>query len=161
MQKYLIAASIAGNAMAAMDTDTDTDWMRHGKPGSNNVIVVTPGEPTRELQTLTYEQMARTPQNYVGETVALQGKVVQVEEEGDDLVLRVNITRGEYSSWTDTIVIAYHHKGPLIRRVLENDIIAVEGEYRGLTSYESIFHQKVTLPFVFATELKIWPPRGK
>jgi hypothetical protein len=101
-----------------------------------------------KCQTYTYEEIARDPDTYKMTYGKYTGKVVQVMEDGNDIILRVNITATKYS-YTDTIYV-YYTKEDGDSRILEDDIITIYGMNYGLYSYESVLGATITVPLVFA-----------
>ena len=90
--------------------------------------VVTPGPtpaPTTTFEaaqsdalSISYDELFRHNEQYLGKTVTFRGKVVQVSEQrGDEYLLRVNVTETEFGSWTDDVRLDY--EGP---RLLEKDL---------------------------------------
>ena len=77
-----------------------------------------------------------------------RGEVVQVLEDGNDVELRVSVTRKDYY-WDDTIYVFYEREEGE-GRILEDDIIEIYGLYAGTISYESIFGATITVPAVVA-----------
>lgn len=95
---------------------------------------------------ISYEDLARQTEKYVGEKAKYTGQVIQVQEiYGNQITLRVNVTKGEYGIYKDTIWINYKYKEGE-NRVLENDIINVWGEIKGRKSYSAILGNKITIP---------------
>ena len=84
--------------------------------------------------------------------VALQGKVIQVIEDGNHIELRVNIN-GEYS---DTIYVMYIKKENE-GRILEDDMIKFYGSFEGLLTYTSILGAEITIPQVDAQYIDLVP----
>jgi hypothetical protein len=98
---------------------------------------------------LNYDQMARTPDSYIGKIVALRGKVVQVTESGDDIEWRIGTTRTLLGP-SDIVLVDYARKSASEPRVLEGDIIQIYGGYVGLATYKSVGGASITLPHVVA-----------
>jgi hypothetical protein len=94
--------------------------------------------------------LARSPDTYKGKLVRFRGQVVQVVESGSDLTLRVNVTNGKFG-WTDTVLVNYRRRSPSEDRILDNDVISLWGESRGIVSYRSIFGQTIQIPHVAAS----------
>lgn len=92
--------------------------------------------------TYTYEEIARSPEEYKGKLAVFTGKVVQVSGN----VLRVSITRyGTYSTYyKDTIYVTYNYDEGL--KVLENDIITIYGVLNGEKTYKTVLGAHVTIP---------------
>lgn len=90
---------------------------------------------------ITYEQLARTPDDYEGEKIKFRGKVVQVIE-GDDVVQIRLAVNSNY----DTILFGEYDKDIVTSRVLEDDIITIYGTSVGVISYESTLGGTITIP---------------
>lgn len=104
---------------------------------------------------LNYADIARNPNNYIGENAVFQGQVVQVQEYGKNVVLRVNVTKGEYGIWDDTIYIDYKRKSENESRILEDDIITVYGKMNGIKDYETVWGNQVSIPYLLAEYIDI------
>ncbi len=92
---------------------------------------------------LTYSQIARTPDDYMGERLTLSGTVVQVLEDSGVTVLRVAVD-GDY----DNIILAYYNSELLSSRILTKDVIKIYGVSEGLQTYTSTLGQTITIPKV-------------
>ena len=97
----------------------------------------------------SYETIARDPDAYKDTYGKYTGEIIQVLETGNELQLRVNITRDSYGWYSDTIFVFYTRKDGE-SRLLENDIITLYGKNAGTISYESIFGATITIPCVYA-----------
>ncbi len=100
-----------------------------------------------------YNTIARDPDKYKFTYGKYTGEIIQVVENGKDLTLRVNITKGRYV-YTDTIYVLYTQNSGA-PRLLEDDIITIYGMNMGTVSYESIFGATITLPCVYAQYIDI------
>ncbi|MBS3947200.1 MAG: hypothetical protein KGZ57_02685 [Dethiobacter sp.] len=95
---------------------------------------------------IPYEDLARKTEKYVGKKTKFNGQVIQVKEIYDnEIVLRVNVTKGEYGIYRDTIWINYKYEEGE-SRILEDDIINVWGEIKGRKSYLTVLGAKITIP---------------
>lgn len=98
-------------------------------------------EAMAQATRVSYDDLFRNNDAYVGQRVHFRGKIIQVVEgSGDNYDLRVNVTRSDYG-WDDTVYL--HYSGP---RLLEDDIIEFVGEVKGLRTYEAIFGNSITIP---------------
>ena len=102
----------------------------------------------------TYNGIARNPEKVRGEYAVVSGEVIQVLEDGNDIALRVNITKESWG-YTDTIYVTYTRKSPNEDRILEDDIITIWGELNGLLTYESTLGKTITLPQLDAEYIRI------
>ena len=92
---------------------------------------------------ITYDQLARTPDDYEGEKVKFYGKVIQVLEGDKEIDLRIAID-GDY----DMVVLVYYPKTLLSSRVLEDDYITIYGTSMGIYTYESTMGGHITVPLI-------------
>ncbi|MHB8132433.1 MAG: hypothetical protein ACYDEX_26060 [Mobilitalea sp.] len=97
---------------------------------------------------LNYRELARNPDNYKGVTAVFTGKVVQVMESGNNVTLRVNVTKSSYG-WDDTIFVNYR-KLTGESRILEDDIIKLWGTIMGLKTYAAVMGNQIIIPEVDA-----------
>ncbi|WP_455650322.1 hypothetical protein [Enterocloster citroniae] len=92
---------------------------------------------------ITYEQLARTPDDYIGQKVKFTGKVIQVIEGSGTVQIRIAVNK-DY----DTVLYGEYKKSIVSSRVLENDIITIYGTSSGLLSYKSTMGGTITIPSV-------------
>lgn len=92
---------------------------------------------------ITYDQLARTPDDFKGQKVKFTGKVVQVLEDGASVYIRLAVDQNY-----DTILYGTYSSSLVGSRVLEDDIITVYGTSNGLKSYQSTLGATITIPDV-------------
>ncbi|MGN0276789.1 MAG: hypothetical protein ACI4CZ_06295 [Hominisplanchenecus sp.] len=97
---------------------------------------------------ITYEQLARTPDDYTGKKVKFSGKVVQILEGDDEIDMRLAVN----SDYDDILYVVYT-PSIVSSRVLEDDTITVYGTSYGLYSYESTLGGKITIPLVYVDRI--------
>ena len=92
---------------------------------------------------ITYSQLARTPDDYVGNKITFEGKVIQVSESSysDTVYLRV-ATSDDYNK----VMLIECDSSILSSRILEDDEIRFYGTSTGLYTYESTLGKSVTIP---------------
>lgn len=123
-------------------------------------ITVSEDEYKADCKKYTYTEIARNPNDYNGKQAVFTGQVIQVDENGNNITLRVNIT-GEYNeyskktTYTDTIYVEYERADENESRILEDDVITIYGELTGLKTYESIFGENISLPSLNARYIEI------
>lgn len=98
---------------------------------------------------ITYDQLARTPDDYIGEKVKFSGKVVQVMEGDGEIQLRFAVN----DDYDQIIYLAY---SPEIvnQRVLEDDYLTIYGSSLGTMSYESTLGATITIPAAFVDNIE-------
>ena len=91
---------------------------------------------------ITYSQLARTPDDYVGNKITFEGKVIQVSESSysDTVYLRV-ATSDDYNK----VMLIEYDSSILSSRILEDDEIRFYGTSTGLYTYESTLGKSVTI----------------
>ncbi|SFB04449.1 hypothetical protein SAMN04488577_3216 [Bacillus sp. cl95] len=92
---------------------------------------------------ITYDQLARTPDNYVDQKVKFRGKVVQVME--GDGTTQIRLAVGDNY---DTILFGEFDSSIVTSRVLEDDTITVMGVSTGLLTYQSTMGGDISIPGV-------------
>ncbi len=105
-----------------------------------------------KCESISYEDLARSPQQYEGQLVKFTGEVIQVQESGSWLyynVYRINVTNNGYGYYDDTVYVTYDGYGAE-ERILEDDIVTFYGEYKGLKTYETIMGASITIPHIEA-----------
>lgn len=98
---------------------------------------------------ITYDQIARTPDEYKGKNITLTGKVIQVVEGDDETDLRVAVD-GNYDN---VVMVGYDPDIMNGSRILENDKITFYAESLGTTTYKSTMGGKITVPLALAKRI--------
>lgn len=106
-------------------------------------------------KTYKYKDIARNPDKYYGKRAKFKGEVVQVIEGYLDITLRVDVTKGKYGIYTDTMYVVYTPKSSTESRILEDDIITIYGELAGIETYETVMGAKVRIPRIDAEYITI------
>lgn len=114
--------------------------------------VLTFAELKANASIVTYEELYRNNETYQGDLVYLKGEVIQVVADGnsDDYELRVAVTQSEYG-YDDPVYVQY--TGPV--RLLEDDIVEIVGNVKGLRSYRSVLGGRITIPEITDTRLQV------
>lgn len=97
---------------------------------------------------ITYDQLARTPDDYIGSKVKFYGKVVQVIEGDDSVQLRLAVN-GDY----DNILFLEYDASLVKSRVLEDDMITIYGVSAGTITYKSTMGGNITIPAVLVSKI--------
>lgn len=97
---------------------------------------------------ITYDQLARTPDGYIGNLVKFSGKVVQVIE-GDGYITIRFAVNDDY----DTILLAEYDPSIVSSRILEDDYITIYGMSMGLYTYEATMGHSITVPSVLIDKI--------
>ncbi len=105
----------------------------------------------KSCSSISYDNLARNPDEYIGELVVFTGEIIQAMDAPSAEYLntyRINVTKERYF-WTDTLYVSYDASRSS-SRLLEDDIVKLYGKFKGLQTYETIFGASVTIPWVEA-----------
>lgn len=133
------------------------------KSSKNNTTAVSQNEEPvlseEEYKTrcgsIAYKDIARNPTDYEGKLAVFRGKVIQVQEMGKSVVLRINVTQGNYGLWEDTIYVDYRRKSDTESRILKEDIVTLYGEIKGIKNYTSVLGNQISIPHIKAEYISI------
>jgi len=105
----------------------------------------------RAIEDLSYDELLRNNEKYVGEIVYYRGEINQVVEGwGGNYILRIFVTKEEYGLWNDDIYVNYKGK-----RVLENDIVDFWGKVKGVKKYTTVLGASRSIPEIDALHLEV------
>lgn len=99
---------------------------------------------------ITYNQLARNPDDYKGKKAKFTGKVIQVVEGDKETDLRIAVD-GNY----DTVLYVGYDPKISSSRILENDNITVKGKSLGIYSYKSTLGGKISIPSMWIDNIVI------
>ena len=102
----------------------------------------------------SYKELARDPDTYVGKKAKFTGKVVQVSEGSYSNILRVDVTKGKYGIWDDTMYVTYTPKDGE-GRILEDDIITMYGEMQPIQTYTTVMGASMSIPAIDAKYIDV------
>lgn len=108
----------------------------------------------KQCKSISYDNLARDPDKYISQYVKFTGQVIQVMEDGHDVQLRVDVTKGEYGIYEDTVYVEYVYSDGE-SKILEEDIITFYGVSAGTITYETVMGDEVTIPGVAAEYIDI------
>lgn len=148
---FAIGLAVSGNDSETGDKSTAS---RPAEPTAQE-IVVTEDEYKAQCAAAAYNELARNPNSYTGQTITFRGKVIQVAESGDNVDLRINVTRGQYGLWDDTIYVDYKRRDENESRILENDMVTIYGEFKGIKKYIAILGNQISIPHINAEYIDI------
>lgn len=111
-------------------------------------------DPSSYKTGITYDQVARMPDDYEGKKMQFTGRVIQVIEGKSETQIRLAVDGN-----SDNIVLVGFDPDILNgSRVLEDDLVTVSGTSVGTVSYKSTMGGKITIPAMVA---KIINDQGK
>lgn len=110
----------------------------------NQIAAQKAAEEAKGYETgITYDQLARTPDQFKGKKVKFTGKVIQVLEQDNLVQIRLAVDDNY-----DTVLLGLYESSIVSSRVLEEDYITIYGISSGTISYESTSGKTITIPGV-------------
>lgn len=99
---------------------------------------------------ISYDNLARTPDDFTGQKVGLYGRVVQVMEGNGTTQLRVAVN-DDYNR----VVLVEYDSSISSMRVLEDDYVDMYGTSYGLYTYTSTMGGEITIPAILVNIIDI------
>ncbi|NMD72282.1 hypothetical protein HHO41_18590 [Bacillus sp. DNRA2] len=99
---------------------------------------------------ITYDQLARTPDDFEGKKAKFTGTVVQVIEGDGETQLRIAVDDNY-----DTILFVAYDSEITSSRVLDNDTVTVKGVSQGLITYQSTMGGEISIPSMLVKQIEI------
>lgn len=97
---------------------------------------------------ITHDQLARNPDDYIGEKIKFKGKVVQVIEGSGEVQLRFAVN-DDY----DQMILVMYSSDIVDQRVLDDDYLTIYGYSLGTISYESTMGATITIPSAYVEQI--------
>lgn len=97
---------------------------------------------------ITYDNIARNPDDYKGKKVKFTGKVIQVIE--GDVTIQIRLAVNEDY---DQVVFCEYESSIVSSRVLEDDVITIYGLSAGTVSYQSTLGGQITIPSILVERI--------
>ena len=112
----------------------------------SDLIDLPENEYRAQCNVYSYDDIARSPDQYEKKLAKFTGEVIQVIRDGDKLQMRVDVTKTTYG-YKDTVFVFYTISNGV--NVLEGDIITMYGELRGMQTYESVLGAEISIPRIY------------
>lgn len=98
---------------------------------------------------ITYDQLARTPDDFLFEKVKFYGTVIQVMEGDGTTQIRLAVNDNY-----DNILFAEFDSTVVESRILEDDMITIRGLSTGLITYESTMGGSISIPGISIEQIE-------
>lgn len=99
---------------------------------------------------ITYDQLARTPDDFKSKKVKFYGKVIQVIEDSSSTTVQIRLAVNDNY---DTVLLGEYASDITASRVLEDDYITIYGTSVGTISYKSTMGGTITIPGVYIDKI--------
>ena len=114
------------------------------------VVYDTPTDLSGYATDITYDNLARTPDDYEGKALCLSGEVVQLIEDSEENQIRLAVD-GDY----DQIILIGYDPSIVDERILEDDYITIYGISIGIYTYESTLGGMISVPAVWVEYIEM------
>jgi hypothetical protein len=102
-----------------------------------------------------YLELTRHADLSVGQVLSFAGKVIQSAQSGQSYELLVNVTRGNFDRWQDTIHVDYTASAPTDQdQIVGGDLVSVRGTLTGIRSDPAVNGETIAVPSVVACVIK-------
>lgn len=117
---------------------------------------ISPEQYKSECIDVSYDDLARKPDEYEGQKVKFRGQIRQVAKDSDSSTSEylIPVTEGDYGLWDDNVFVKLSPDNK-DGKFLEDDIVTFYGESAGEYKYTSILGQSITIPCVKAVYMEI------
>jgi uncharacterized membrane protein YeaQ/YmgE (transglycosylase-associated protein family) len=105
---------------------------------------------------LTYEDLARYPDKYIGEQVSFTGRASEVSYDSDGWIAHLYVKDSGYGYYDNDLIVGFVG-APTGGRVLEDDIIQITGISAGLYKYETVMGAVREIPSILGSSYIINP----
>lgn len=95
---------------------------------------------------ITYKQLEKGADKYVGEPVRFTGEVLEIQEDADGAILRVAVVQDSYGYDYNSFILVYTDVDT--SEIYQEDIVTVDGTVFGDYTYESQAGWNITAPFI-------------
>lgn len=134
----IVAAIVAAFIFGMLGTSADYS--------SNTQTGLSIEQIKSNAQKVSYDDLFRYNERYVGDIVYYRGKIIQSQNPwGDSYVLRIATKKMDYFDTYIEDILWVDYSGT---RFLEGDIIDLWGRVEGLSSYQAVLGNEITIPHV-------------
>lgn len=145
LHKILVAIGIIAIILILIELFYDPSMSKKAK---REVDVNYSRNDSQYATDITYDMLARTPDDYKGKALSLSGTIIQVIEEDNETNYRVAVD-DDYNKIIFVTVEKEHING----RLLEDDKITIKGVSVGTTTYKSALGTKITIPWIMGEKV--------
>lgn len=143
--KWVIAIFLVILVIGLLSSNSDNSISR------NSNVVLDEEFNAEDYETgITYQQLARTPNDYEDKKIKFSGTVVQVAERENKVIMRFAV-----DSNSSEIIFCEYEKKIVPVRILEDDEIVIYGISRGLYTYTSTLGNEITIPSAYVTKIEM------
>lgn len=92
-----------------------------------------------------YKQLVKDPSASQGTVATFTGQIVQIEQSGNEGIMRLSVTKESYGwSLSDIVYVTYHQPTTAV----QGDVVSVTGKLTGTQTYTSQANFQITIPSI-------------
>lgn len=132
------------SSSSSSSTESETSYEEEPEVEEEEEAPVSAFTKKEDYNEVSYDKLARKPDDHMYEKVKVSGQVLQVVEGDNETDLRIGTSSDGY----DDVVYVYFSKDLVDERILEDDWVTVYGTSQGLYTYTSTMGGEITIPLV-------------
>ena len=112
----------------------------------------------QQVTKVSYKQLEKDPNSFSGTVTTFTGQVLQIQQSGNDGVMRLSVTNKGYGIWSpsDVIYVTYHQPTDAV----DDDIVSVTGTLTGSETYTSQAGFQITIPSMDVCSVNTAPTKS-
>ncbi|MDE1925077.1 MAG: hypothetical protein KGH79_02770 [Patescibacteria group bacterium] len=112
---------------------------------SQGICDTDPQALSKEAFVPNYKQLDKDPSASQGTIATFTGQIVQIQQSGDEGIMRLSVTKESYGWSSSDIVYVTYHKATT---AVEGDVVSVTGMLTGTETYTSQANFQITIPSI-------------
>lgn len=114
-------------------------------PSDTGICGTDPQALKKEAFVPNYKQLTKDPSVSQGTVATFTGQIVQIEQSGNEGIMRLSVTKESYGwSLGDIVYVTYHQA----TNAVNGDVVSVTGKLTGSQTYTSQANFQITIPSI-------------
>jgi len=135
----VVAISASNNSGSSATSSTGTQNTPTG------ICAADPQALKKEAFVPDYKQLVKDPSPSQGTVATFTGQIVQIEQSGNEGIMRLSVTKESYGwSLSDIVYVTYHQA----TNAVQGDVVSVTGKLTGSQTYTSQANFQITIPSI-------------
>lgn len=131
-----------------------TNAGQNGENTASNNSSITQNQPSicdidsntlaKQAEKVDYKQLSKDPDSFQGKISTFKGQILQIQQSGNEGILRLSVTNEGYGIWSlnDVIYVTYHQP----TQAVQDDVVTIMGKLTGSQTYTSQANYQITVP---------------
>ena len=100
---------------------------------------------TKQEKSVDYKQLSKDPESFDGTVTTFTGQIVQIQQSGNQGIIRLEVTKTDYG-WDPNDIVYVTYNQPT--QAVEDDVVTVTGPLTGSETYTSEANYQITVPSI-------------